>query len=49
MEDFQNEKKRIDTLIETFPDVYQNYPEYVTQQQANLTHFPYYKDTMIHE
>lgn len=34
MEDFKNDTERMETLKRIFSDVYQRYPEYVTQQQA---------------
>ena len=34
MEDFQNEKERLYTLKKTYPEVYKEYPDLITQQQA---------------
>lgn len=34
MEDFQNEKERMETLLKLFPDILLKYPRTITQQQA---------------
>jgi len=34
MDDFQNDRERMETLQNLFPDVYRKYPKTITQQQA---------------
>jgi len=34
MEDFKNEKERSETLLKLFPDIFQKYPQSISQQQA---------------